>query len=50
VTALAFGNPDPVLHELLEPERLRQTTEMLKAIDRVCMLVQEGRRAPPERS
>ncbi len=30
---------DPVLRELLKPERQRQKAEMLKAIDRVCMLV-----------
>jgi hypothetical protein len=33
---------DPILSELLEPERLRQKNEMLKAIDRVCRVVQEG--------
>jgi hypothetical protein len=31
---------DPVLRELMEPERLRQKSEMLKAIDRVCMLIE----------
>jgi hypothetical protein len=29
---------DPILSELMEPERMRQKTEMLKAIDRVCTL------------
>lgn len=32
---------DPVLHELLEPERERQKNEMLKAIDRVLMQIHE---------
>jgi hypothetical protein len=31
---------DPVLCELVEPERRRQRTEMLKAIDRVCEVVE----------
>jgi hypothetical protein len=31
---------DPVLRELLKPERRRQETEMLKAIDRICVLIQ----------
>ena len=33
---------DPILHELIEPERLRQKAEMLNAIDRVCSLIQEA--------
>jgi hypothetical protein len=36
---------DPILSELLEPERVRQKNEMLKAIDRVCRVIQEGGRA-----
>jgi len=32
---------DPVLRELLRPERQRQKTEMLKAIDRVCLLIHD---------
>ena len=35
---------DPVLYELLEPERRRQQTEMLQAIDRVCELVESRRK------
>ena len=35
---------DPVLYELLEPERRRQQTQMLKAIDRVCELVESRRK------
>ncbi len=40
---------DPVLRELLEPERLRQRAEMLKAIDRVCMLIQGSGPSATER-
>ncbi len=32
---------DPLLSRLMEPERLRQQAEMLKAIDRVCILCKE---------
>jgi hypothetical protein len=32
---------DPVLRELLEPERQRQRTEMLNAIERVCNVILE---------
>ena len=41
---------DPVLRELLEPERLRQRTEMLKAIDRVCMLIHPVQQSAPDPS
>ena len=41
---------DPVFRELVEPERLRQTTEMLKAIDRVCMLIHAAQQSPPDLS
>jgi hypothetical protein len=34
---------DPVLYELAEPERRRQRTEMRKAIDRVCEIVESRR-------
>jgi hypothetical protein len=37
---------DPVLQELIGPERQRQKTEMLKAIDRLCGLVQAAGREP----
>jgi len=37
---------DPVLRELLKPERRRQKTEMLNAIDRVCLLIHEAEMAP----
>ncbi len=40
---------DPVLSELIEPERRRQKTEMLKAIDRVCMLVDAIHPSAPDR-
>jgi hypothetical protein len=30
---------DPILYELMEPERLRQEAQMLNAIDRVCMFI-----------
>lgn len=41
---------DPLLYKLMEPERVRQKTEMLKAIDRVCMLIHEaGSLAPDSR-
>jgi hypothetical protein len=33
---------DPVLQKLIEPEQQRQWAEMLKAIDRVCALIQPG--------
>ncbi len=33
---------NPALRELLEPERLRQKAEMLKAIDRVCCMLIHG--------
>ena len=48
----AFDGPvvDPVLRELVGPERLRQTTEMLKAIDRVCMLIHGVQQSPPDLS
>lgn len=39
-----FPGIDPVLHELLEPERERQKREMLKAIDRIYMVLHEARR------
>ena len=47
-TVHAFDSPfvDPVLRELVEPERLRQTTEMLEAINRVCMLVHGAQQSP----
>jgi hypothetical protein len=41
---------DPVLRELVEPERLRQRTEMLKAIDRVCMLIHAAQQSAPDAS
>jgi hypothetical protein len=41
---------DPVLHELMEPERVRQKAEILKAIDRVCMLIHEAGSSAPELS
>jgi hypothetical protein len=34
---------DPMLYELAEPERRRQRTEMRKAIDRVCEIVESRR-------
>jgi hypothetical protein len=30
---------DPILYELMEPERMRQEAQMLNAIDRVCMFI-----------
>ena len=39
---------DPILYELMEPERQRQKAEMLKTIDRVCILVQEAGASAPE--
>jgi hypothetical protein len=39
---------DPILSDLIEPERLRQKTEMLKAIDRVCMLIHEAGSSAPD--
>jgi hypothetical protein len=39
---------DPILLQLMAPERLRQKAEMLKAIDRVCMLVQEAGSSAPD--
>ena len=35
---------DPVLYELLAPERRRQQVEMIKAIDRVCEVIERERR------
>ena len=40
--AYYYSRADPVLHELLEPERERQKNEMLKAIDRNCKLIHEA--------
>jgi hypothetical protein len=37
-----YISADPVLHELLEPERQRQKKEMLKAIDQICKLIHEA--------
>ena len=34
---------DPELYELLTPERLRQSSEMIKAMDRVCAVIENGR-------
>ena len=34
---------DPVLYELLTPERLRQAGEMVKAMDRVCAVIGNAR-------
>ncbi|HEY1788726.1 MAG TPA: hypothetical protein VGJ73_11245 [Verrucomicrobiae bacterium] len=39
---------DPILHELLEPERMRQKREMRKALDRICMLIHEARSSASE--
>ena len=39
---------DPILSDLIEPERLRQKTEMLKAIDRVCMLIYDAGLPAPD--
>ena len=36
---------DPVLNELMMPERSRQLTDMLDAIDRVCMLIEQAQKA-----
>ena len=33
---------DPILYQLMQPERRRQQAEMLKAIDRVCMLIHDA--------
>lgn len=41
---------DPVLRDLLEPERVRQKTEMLKAIDRVCMLIDAAQQSATDKS
>ena len=34
---------DPELYEILTPERLRQSREMLKAMDRVCAVIGNAR-------
>ena len=34
---------DPELYEILTPERLRQSSEMLKAMDRVCAVIGNAR-------
>jgi hypothetical protein len=34
---------DPVLHELILPERKRQQREMIEAINRVCHVIQRSR-------
>ena len=39
-----FLGSDPVLHELLAPERRRQYGEMRKAIDRVCKVIDRERK------
>ena len=44
------ANLDPILSELLEPERVRQKNEMLRAIDRVCVLIQEAGSPAPAQS
>ena len=38
-----FLSSDPVLHELLAPERRRQYGKMMKAIDRVCKVIDRER-------
>lgn len=43
-----FG--DPILHELILPERLRQRAEMLKTIDRVCTLIDGASGAAHDRT
>jgi hypothetical protein len=48
VQSEVFG--DPVLHKLVQPERLRQRREMLKAIDRVCRLIHKTGGSAPDRS
>jgi hypothetical protein len=37
---------DPELYKLLTPERLRQSREMIKAMDRVCAVIENGRSNP----
>jgi hypothetical protein len=39
---------DPILWDLTEPERMRQKAELLKAIDRVCMLIHETVSSAPD--
>jgi len=39
---------DPILSDLIEPERMRQKAEMVKAIDRVCMLIHEAGSSAPD--
>ena len=38
-----FLTSDPVLNELLAPERRRQYGKMMKAIDRVCKVIDRER-------
>lgn len=40
---LECGRVDEVLYELLAPERQRQKTEIVKAVDRVCELTKQQR-------
>jgi hypothetical protein len=39
---------DPILWDLTEPERRRQSAEMRKAIDRVCRLIHEAGSSAPD--
>ena len=42
-TPLDIFSVDPGLYEILTPERLRQSGEMIKAIDRVCAVIGNAR-------
>jgi len=39
------GRVDPILHELLAPEKRRQRNEIVRALDRVCDIVDGQRKA-----